>query len=880
MTRGNLTLRRSMLVCGVAVAALLTAPPAQAEEQPTSIHIPSKPVGSALTELARKTGVNILFSPDAVAGLRSTPVNARLTPEGAARLLLAGTRLDVVRDETGALIIRKRSARSVRPISAPAEAEAAPGESIAPERGLDRGLQFAALAQSAPAETTIAATPNAQQPAPAVEAVLEEIIVTAQKRAESLQDTPISIAVLGDETLEKRGITSLTDFTNGSVPSLRIVPFTGRSSAITIGMRGIVPIDATQISRDPAIGIYVDGVYFGRVQGLGTEMFDVERIEVLRGPQGTLFGRNAVGGALSIVTKRPTGEFGFDLTAGVRNYDGFNLKGHLDLPEIAGISIKLDGVWSERDGWVDNPLRGQSDWFDYERRGVRVTALWQPFDSVDVQYSFDKSRDESTNGYAHIDRLLPGAPRLAPIFYLEPERVSVGRAGVPLEPSVGDVEGHSLHVTWDVVEGLTLRSITAYREMTQSQFDNAAGSFLAFRPNGSFARYSIGGVTQDQFSQELQLVGSTERLDYVLGGFYFDEDASDFAWAPSTARFNATGTAYTVLPAPAGGPFPDRSSIAFSKSKALFGQATWTPPVLDDRLHLTGGLRWTNDEKSGRLTAIRGAPTPLAFVFESKRVDPTATVAFDWTDNVNTYVRWGNAYRAGGANSRSATFRPFEEEEVETWELGLKADLFDRRARFNLAAYRTRYKNRQVDFVNPANPSNTETVNTDPKATIKGIEADLTVVPLSGLTLSASYVYTDWQVPLEVNPFTGLTQVTVLAYTPDHAATGAIDYEFPSFGFGTLSAHLDANYSGSFHTAGSAVPKSDDYLMLNGRLTLGEIAVGDTGSELSISLWGKNLTNEEWETFQFNVQGPGLTNALLVHYNEPRTYGIEARLKF
>jgi iron complex outermembrane recepter protein len=740
------------------------------------------------------------------------------------------------------------------------------------------GCAAVAAAYATPSRAQQAVAGEEQAAAPDVQ--LEEIVVTAQKRTESLQDTPISIAVLGGEALQERGIVNLTDFASGAVPSLRLVPFTGRSSAVTIGMRGIVPIDATQISRDPSVGVYVDGVYLGRVQGLGTEMFDVERIEVLRGPQGTLFGRNAVGGALSIVTRKPTGEFGFDLTAGLRNYSGFNLKGHLNLPEIAGISIKLDGVWSERDGWVDNRLAGQSDWYDYERRGMRVTALWQPIDDLDVQYSYDKSRDESVSGYAHIDRLLPGAPPLAPIFSLEPERVSRGRAGVPLEPSVGDVQGHSLHLTWDVADGLSFRSITAYRELEQSQFDNAAGSFLAFRPNGTFARYSLAGVEQDQFSQELQLVGSSERLDYVLGGFYFDEDASDFAHSPVTAQFNATGTGFVVLPAPAGGPFPDRASVAHAKSKALFAQATFTPPLLDDRLHLTGGLRWTHDEKDGRLTALRGAPTPLAFDFGSKRLDPAATVAFDWTDSINTYVRWGTAYRAGGANSRSSIFRPFEEEEVETWEVGLKADLLDRRARFNAAAYRTRFKNRQVDFPNPQNPSNTETVNTDDPATIKGVEIDVTLLPLPGLTLNAGYVYTDWKVPAEVSPFTGQTQRTVIAYTPDHAATGAVDYEFEPFSFGVVSAHLDANYSGSFFTLSASAPKTDPYLILNGRITLGEIRIGQTGSEIAVSLWGKNLTNEAWETVQFPLEGRGLINALTVHYNEPRTYGLEARLKF
>lgn len=708
---------------------------------------------------------------------------------------------------------------------------------------------------------------------------LDEIVVTAQKRQENLQDTPISIAVLSGEALETRGLTNLHDFASGAVPALRMAPAYGRSSTLMIGMRGVVPSDPGQISRDTVVGIYVDGVYLGRAQGLGAELFDIERIEVLRGPQGTLFGRNAVGGALSIVTRKPSGEFGGDLTAGIQNYDGYHLKGHLDLPEVAGISIKVDGLITKRDGWVKNPLKGQANWYDIDRKGLRITAMWRPIDSVEVQYSFDTSRDEQGNGYAHLTALTEGAPPLAPIFSLEPDPVSVGRAGVPLAPNLGKSEGHHIHASWDMTEELTLRSITAFRSLTQTTNDNGAGSFMAFRPNGVFGRYSQSWVEQDQSSQEVQLVGTFPALNFVLGGFYFDEDAADGSYAPMTAMFNETGTGYVVLPEPVGGPSPDRASVARAKSKALFGQATWTPPVLDGRLHVTGGLRWTHDRKSGELVALRGQPTPFAFKFRSKRIDPTGTLAFDLSDTVNTYVRWGQAYRAGGANSRSATFRTFEDEELSSWELGFKADLLDHRARLNIAAYTSRFTNRQVDFANPENPSNLETVNLDVPMKMKGVEVDVTMRPIPPLTLGLNYVYTDTTQPLETAPFTGETGRTIPAYTPAHAASGSLDYTFEPFRFGALSVHAEAVYSGSFYSAHPA-PKTDSYLMLNGRITLANISLGGDETDLSVSLWGKNLTNKRWVVFQYFLQGRGLNNALLTNYNEPRTYGLEARLKF
>jgi len=205
---------------------------------------------------------------------------------------------------------------------------------------------------------------------------LEEIVVTAEKRETSLQQTPIAVSVVGGAELADRGVASVKDLVEGSVPSIRIIPFFGRASAVPIAMRGVSTGDSTQISRETSIGIYTDGVYMGRVQGLGTELFEIERVEVLRGPQGTLFGRNTIGGALNIITKRPTGEFGLTQKVGIRNLDGWNVATSLNLPEMAGVSIKLDGLLSKRDGWVNNDLPGAWDWNQYDRRGLREAALW------------------------------------------------------------------------------------------------------------------------------------------------------------------------------------------------------------------------------------------------------------------------------------------------------------------------------------------------------------------------------------------------------------------------------------------------------------------------------------------------------------------------
>ena len=220
-----------------------------------------------------------------------------------------------------------------------------------------KGLRLTRAALAASAATWLAVTPAAApESTDDHSSGVADIVVTAQKREENLQDTPISMVALSADTLEEKGIGSLSDLFTGAIPSIRIAPFVGRVSAVSIGMRGLVPVDATQVSRDPTVGIYIDSVYLGRVSGLGMELADIERIEVLRGPQGTLFGRNTIGGAISVVSKRPTGELGLDVKAGIGNYRGRTFATHINLPEAAGISVKIDGVFEGRGGVVQNPL--------------------------------------------------------------------------------------------------------------------------------------------------------------------------------------------------------------------------------------------------------------------------------------------------------------------------------------------------------------------------------------------------------------------------------------------------------------------------------------------------------------------------------------------
>ena len=723
---------------------------------------------------------------------------------------------------------------------------------------------------------------------------LEDIVVTAEKRETNLQDTPIAISVLGGEALRDRHVQSLEDLMDGSVPSLRVAPFFSRSSALTVGIRGIVPFDANQPSRDAGVGVYIDGVYLGRSQGLGAALYDLDRIEVLKGPQGTLFGRNSTGGAVSLVTAKPSGKLKLRQTFGLSNYNGYNVVTHLDLPEFANISLKFDGILTKRDGTVDNPLRNQLDFNSFDKRGLHAAALWQPSDNFDAQLDFDISYDATSSYYVQLLDLNPAGYPQAPLVQVQPDRADTADIGVPEDPSVGKTHGLALHLEWRPGD-VTIRSISSYRHLSQSQFDNGSGAHSGvFTPNGKFSRYSLASLRQHQWSQEIQLLGSFPQLEYVAGLYYYHEYGDDDAWTPNTMQWNADGTAATPLPtleAGASTPFPDRASTARADSLAAFGQATFSPEALGDIVHLTVGARYTHDTKSGSLYKVNGADTDYRFHFKSDRVDPAVTLAVDAADDVHLYGKWGTAYRAGGANSRSLTYRAFGPEKVSTFEIGAKTDFLDRHARLNLAAYVTRYSDIQIDFnanIDPnSNRGTIETVNDPGHGTIKGIEADLSVNPVKGLTLSASYAYTQGSLPPVVNPFTKDNPATpadeskipapvYIVYTPDHAYSASADYATP-VSFGTLRFHIDANGGNGYHAMSGEDTRTDKSFVVNGRVAIGDIALTN-GAELDLSVWSRNLFNEA-HTFVESRAAYAIQGTFGI-FNEPRTWGVDATLKF
>ena len=426
-----------------------------------------------------------------------------------------------------------------------------------------------------------------------------------------------------------------------------------------------------------------------------------------------------------------------------------------------------------------------------DRRGLRFQTRWTPSENFTADLAADVGKDKNTPFYSQLLNFNPngltvvpftsasvpsGSIRaLSPLVQVEgSKRMTQADIGVPQQWSVDDTRGVDLHMSYRPTDALEIRSITAYRDLDVEQYDNIAGAHRppVVGPNGKFSRYSLAGFWQHQFSQELQAVGSLgDSIDYVGGVFYFKETVSDDASTPSTNQWNADGTGYTILdPTPTirGFRSMDRKSTAHSESKAIYGQATWTPASMD-ALHLTVGGRYTWDDKDGvlelvnnDLPIVNGVKGVLRFNSKVDRFDPLVTLAYDVTDSINVYGKYSTGYRAGGASSRSLTYRSFDPEEVKAYELGLKSDLFDRRIRLNAAIYAMDRTDSQIDFslvtVQGASTRNTlETINAPGTTKIRGLELEGQFRATDNLTLSASYAYTDAKVPDTVNPFNGQT---------------------------------------------------------------------------------------------------------------------------
>ncbi|GLJ00275.1 TonB-dependent receptor [Sphingobium sp. BS19] len=745
---------------------------------------------------------------------------------------------------------------------------------------------------------------------------LGDIVVTARKQSERLQTSPVAITAVTAEAIARNQIASVSDLQK-IAPSISMATGgSGGSGLVYVSIRGQVASEANSAS-DPAVATYVDGVYYARPTSGNLGFLDAAQIEVLRGPQGTLFGRNTTGGAVTIATTQPTGEFGGYILGEIGNFASRKIEGAVTVP-LQGdqLAMRIAAHYGTHDGYFDNPVTGRAMQDLDGAWAARMTVKWAP-DTIPLTLTISAD----TSGYddhgqavavAGINTALqplgPTGPTVSDIFLMngfDPADY-IYRKGVNFDqtyamPGTGIAEidvprdrgrQSGVAATLDLDFGSWgVKSISAWRK------NNAYNSF-DFDGTPLRLLATANQFKQDQYSQELQISKSFDRLNLIGGLYYFEESGID------QSIFEVFGAV--------GNP-PSRDNSAFkSISKGAFIQANY---AFTDRLNATAGYRHTWDKRSlvRRNRTVLADPTsctdtipltpdgcaqPLSENFSY----PAWTISLDYraAPNAFLYIKSSRASRAGGLNTRAAPFdrRSFQPEEVTDIEVGAKVDLFDRRLRANVAAFASKTKGAQRVIVAPINNNPSQYLQNAGNVNSKGVELELTAAPWEGMKLTGGGAYLDTS--YEAGSFvenrgTGAAPLLVdrsgepVPQAPKWALSLGATQDW-QLDFGVASFHLDYSWTDKkVIFASTATPGSppavaadvatanrlatiDSYGLLNGRIAL------TLNNGLEAYLWARNLTDKEYFTYAFDVYNAiGITSE---NQGNPRTFGAGVRYSF
>ncbi|CAN5735806.1 TonB-dependent receptor [soil metagenome] len=736
-----------------------------------------------------------------------------------------------------------------------------------------------------------------------------EIVVTSERRETKLQDTPVSVSAFSQETMAARGATNLQDLGNFT-PNLELHQTNrpaGGGSAYASYIRGVGTGDF-QFPTDPGVGVYVDDVYLARAVGGLMSLDDIERAEVLKGPQGTLFGRNTIGGAINIVTEKPDlGELSGVLKARVGNYGRTDVALAINGPIIAGkLAGKLSASFLNSDGWSTR-LDHQNG--NNEHRIVFRTALrYVPTDTLDVQFNADYSEQNNVGPQGYLIRYLtspaPFPPAKAARFNTYAAAGENLRLGLPagslydnrwattdpytnnaLQGGYDDYQigGASVVATWDVNDALTIKSVTAFR-----------GVSAKIGVDGDQTPYSLQTSQTEmydhQYSQELQFFGTAmdDRLKYLVGLYAFQENGSSKLYTesfhgiweniPLALRTNSDAA--------------DTFTYFYMKAKsyAVFTQESF---AITPQIELTLGGRYNWDEKdyafAVNFTQRGVAQVPFSRDSQSwESFTPKAGINWRPADNILVYASYQEGFKSGGWGSSNSALSPtprYEPETIATWEIGAKTGWFDRRLTANVAVFQSDYKDIQftVQKVDPVTGANLRTTQNSGDADIQGFEAEFVAVPTDGLTLNMGVGYVDAkfsrltpQALAILDPFNRPNAVKIgdpLPQVPDWSVSGGAQYVF-HLGAGDLTVRGDASYKGDqFLTLGDPTSFQAAYTLYNAAITFAPNAV--PGLELSLN--GTNLSDEVYYAYHATLPPTGEEVALPV---QPRLVYATAKFKF
>ena len=785
-------------ICFVAASHFAVAASyAQNTDDRYEFNIESDVLGAAMDLVHEQTGVQLIYPFDQAQSIRVNTVEGRFTVEEALEIMLQGT------DFSGGL-----TERGVIVISRDQGAHAHIREETVKNRSNKNWLLGGASA------LFTAFLPNAQAIAQENDEAsngsrLDQIVVTARRVEESLIDSPVAVSVTTGSELEKGDVSQITGITE-TAPNVNF-SFAGTSSgsdsAAVVFIRGVGQNDFTVVS-DPGVGIYVDGIFLGRSVGSVIDIFDLEQVEVLRGPQGTVFGRNSVGGAINITTADVEDEFGGSARIVAGNDARFEQFLTLNVPVTDTFGIRGSFFNRDRNGTVertDGVVLGDDNIF-----GGRLKAQWTPTDRFRSTLSFDISRENEESaaevlldsiedslfvGFFNNDTFGNGSTDAAGClgggaltntacandqFVLGP--FNSAETG----PSNNDstVWGISLINEFDISENLTVKSISGYRDV-DAEFARASDG----TPFDIFATETT--FDQDQFSQELQLIGSNfdNRLNWVAGAFYFQEDAVSF-------------DTVTFLP-PTNPLFIGAETD--NNNWAVFGEATLD---VTDRLRVLGGVRYTDESKNTDLTSISlTAPVdnlsgPAAGEIDQSFTEVTwrGSVIYGLTENSNIYFTASRGFKSGGVFQRvvaavdNIADLTFEPEFVNLYELGFKTEIEQLGLRLNIAGFISDYTDIQLDGAPPGSFATIQFNSGD--ASINGVEVEFDWSPIDNLLLSGAFGYIDAQYE-NLLPGSLVTEDDQLVRTPEVTWSLNGSYEFDLGNRGTLIPGFNWVYNSS-----------------------------------------------------------------------------------
>lgn len=744
----------------------------------------------------------------------------------------------------------------------------------------------------------------------------EEIIITAQKREESLQSVPIAVTALDAAAIEKSFARDIQDVEN-LAPNLIIDPILGNGTA-AISIRGM-QLNDVEKSFDPAVAVYVDGIYLANTTGALVNIWDAESVEVLRGPQGTLFGRNTIGGLLHVKRAKPTGELGGKLNVTYGRFEQFDAKGVLNLPSAGDkLAAKVAFAYMSGGGYFKNIVRNRDEG-DTDFLMLSGAALWTPSDSFELHLIYDYIDDKTDT--RPVTSLTSASELFCGVFgtgcgqpasnekYHRTTRTTLKQDAF--------LETHAItaNMKWQIADNHSLQSVIGWRTVDEDaiqEFDGVTAElFWTNRPQSS-----------DQLSVELRWHGDwSERVKSVLGVYYWDSDY--------------TLQQVTHFPAFFGTTTSDNIFKQDTKSYAVFGQVD---AELIDNLTFSVGGRWIDEKKKACLsqfltlangTVIDGAKfgsqsafsacDPANPLYVPSYVDPASgqTILQDgedsWSeftprlnltyafDNGIVFVTYSEGFRSGGFNGRGTnafTLGPYEPEKVKNWEFGTKTDWADNRLQVNATVFFTDYGNKQEDVVFPDPIAVTQTVvQNAASASINGVELELRAIPTTGLTLGLNVGYMDakydsWTV-------TGLdgNQVDKSDFKLRRApkwtigANGLYEHELGNGHFLVFSANY--TWRDDYYITANTITTQNPNAGLNKSHGILDASINYEAEHWRLSVFGKNLTNEDYFLHVLDVGtnyvATSPTNATPVPVaglwtfgtiNPPRTWGVELEFKF